>query len=79
MKKRKHLMMKCIDCGEIFWWDAAFYGAQCLKCGGLHPAYTGVSRLTPVVGDAASPPDSGEQTRTSGQASEGSAPHPLRA
>jgi len=37
------------------------------------------SGLTPVVGDAASPPDSGEQTRTSGQAGEGSAPHPPRA
>jgi hypothetical protein len=36
-------------------------------------------RLTPVVGDAASPPESGEQTRTSGQAGEGSAPHPPRA
>ena len=35
--------------------------------------------LTPVVGDAASPPSVGEQTRTSGQAGEGSAPHPPRA
>ena len=38
-----------------------------------------VSRLTPVVGDAASSPDSGEQTRTSRLAGEGSAPHPPRA
>jgi hypothetical protein len=38
-----------------------------------------VFRLTPVVGDAASPPSVGEQTRTSGQAGEGSAPHPPRA
>lgn len=53
MKKRKHLMMKCVNCGEIFWWDAAFYGAQCPKCCDPHPAYVGVSRLTPVVGDAA--------------------------
>ena len=37
------------------------------------------SRLTPVVGDEAASPDSGEQTRTSGQAGEGSAPHPPRA
>lgn len=36
-------------------------------------------RLTPVVSDAASPPSGGEQTRTSGQAGEGSAPHPPRA
>lgn len=34
---------------------------------------------TPVVSDAASPPASGEQTRASGQAGEGSAPHPPRA
>lgn len=39
--------------------------------------YAKVFRLT--VGDVASPPDSGEQTRTSGQAGEGSAPHPPRA
>jgi hypothetical protein len=36
-------------------------------------------RLTPVVGDAASPPSVGEQTRASGQAGEGSSPHPPRA
>ena len=36
-------------------------------------------RLTPVVGDAAVSGNDGEQTRTSGQAGEGSAPHPPRA
>jgi len=36
-------------------------------------------RLTPVVGDAASPPAGGEQTRTDGFAGEGSSPHPPRA
>lgn len=44
-----------------------------------YKARGGLFRLTPVVGDAASPPESGEQTRTSGQAGEGSAPHPPRA
>ena len=37
------------------------------------------NRLTPVAGDAASPQSVGEQTRISGQAGEGSAPHPPRA
>ena len=45
----------------------------------LESALDEVIRLTPVVGDAASPPSVGEQTRTSGQAGEGSAPHPPRA
>jgi hypothetical protein len=39
----------------------------------------GVVGLTPVVGDAASPLDSGEQTRASEQAGEGATPHPPRA
>lgn len=71
MKKRKLLMMKCVNCGEIFWWDAAFYGAQCPKCYDPHPFYVGVSRLTPLAPDRAGSEhgdDSGD-TRAAGEAS----------
>lgn len=53
---RKHLMYKCCNCNHSFWWDAAFYGPQCPKCGCAHVSYTGVSRSTPVPADAKSAP-----------------------
>ena len=60
----------------LYWWDSQVRGTA--EKGIVVKDYR-VSCLTPVVGDAASPPDSGKQTRTSGQAGDGSAPHPPRA